>query len=144
MNYYRCAVYNHNYTFGDDEPRLGLAFAALARVAVVSVRAGNLRAAAARAYVRTAGRLRARVLRRINAPSFLIELETDAGLLEQGLTPAAFWLGDCFVWDNAVEAWYITVEQCDAYRRRLAVPRYRLARRGRRRARQALRASSRN
>lgn len=111
MTCYLCTIYNYDYTFGDDEALLGPHYVPAVRVARVAVLARNGREAAARAYVRTVGRVRARKLRELNAPAGCLLAETRWRTLARGLGRTSNWLGDCFVYDNRVEAFYVRVER---------------------------------
>ena len=107
MNLYTCTIYNDNYSAEDYEALLGPYFVPAVRVARISVLAQNGREAAARGYARTVGRVRARFLRDLNAPTVCILLETRWRGLARGLRRTTNWLGDCFFYDNRVEAFYI-------------------------------------
>jgi hypothetical protein len=102
-----CSIYNHDYTFGnsaDADP------ACVTLIARTAVRAGSPRSAAAKVYVRCVGRRRARLLQDVlQAPPSLIQNETDWRAIAPGLMWSSGRLGDCYCFDNLIEAWYIVV-----------------------------------
>jgi hypothetical protein len=111
LNFYTCTIFNHNYTFEEHEAWLGPEHVPAVRVASIIVRARSRREAAARAYVRTVGRVRARILRDLNAPAILVRFETRWRVLARGLGRVRNWLGDCFTYDNMVEAFFVRVQR---------------------------------
>jgi hypothetical protein len=110
LSYFHCVIFNHDYTSQDQEAWFRPGCTRVVRVATATVFARCRRAAAARAYVRTVGKARARFLRDLNAPAIVIEIESRWRTLARGLQRAHIWPGDClFVWDNQVEAFYVRV-----------------------------------
>jgi hypothetical protein len=106
-----CAIWNHDYTFGEGTGGTQPALADVTLVGTARVRAGSARAAAAKGYVRCVGRGRARLLKDVlKAPPALVQQETDWRAIAPGLMRSSNRLGDCYCFDNLVEAWYITVE----------------------------------
>jgi hypothetical protein len=102
---YFCTIFNHDYTFGTEQ---GPASATL--VATTTVRADSPRAAAAKGYVRGVGSDRARLLQDVlHAPPTVVRQETDWRAIAPGLMRSPE-QGNCYCFDNLVEAWYITVE----------------------------------
>jgi hypothetical protein len=128
LNYYRCTLFHHNYTLGDEDDVLDLEYHPAVRIARVGVLARTARQAAARAYVRTVGRARARKLWEISAPMVIVLAEAHWRVMARWLDVTNNWLGRCFVHDNQVEAFYIRVELGTASPRAIAG---RLARRRR-------------
>jgi hypothetical protein len=115
LSYYVCTIYNQNYTFQAQEAWFRPGCTRAVRVAKAAVFARNRREAGAKAYVRTVGRVRARVLRELNAPTIMIEIETRWRALARGLCRARIWPGDClFAWDNSVEIFYVRVARVPA------------------------------
>jgi hypothetical protein len=110
LNQYCCTVFCHD-TYEDHEGWLGPEYVPAVRIASVRVYARNGREAAARAYVRTVGGVRARKLRELNAPAFIIQAETSWRRLTRRLGRTSNWLGRCFVYDNMVEAFYVRVQR---------------------------------
>lgn len=127
-HYYDCTVFNHNYTSEDHEDWLGPEYVQAVRIASVIVHARNAHDAAARAYVRTVGRVRAGKLRKLNAPAVIIQFETSWRKVADCLGRAKNWMGNCFVYDNEFEAFYMRVERCSGT---WPAPARRLARRRR-------------
>jgi hypothetical protein len=111
LNRYLCTVYNYNYTFGGDEALLGSHYVPAVRVARIAVLARNGREAAARGYVRTVGRVRARFLQSLNAPEICVLIESRWRRMAGAMRRTTNWLGDCFVFDNRVEAFYVQIER---------------------------------
>jgi hypothetical protein len=111
LNFYTCTIFNHDYTFEEHESWLGPEHVPAVRVASVTVRARSRREAAARAYVRTVGRVRARKLRELNAPAVLVRAESRWRVLARGLGRVRNWLGDCFTYDNMVEVFLVRVQR---------------------------------
>ena len=110
MHYFRCAIFNQDYTFEAQEAWFRPGCTRAVRVATATVGARSRREAAARAYVRTVGQARARFLRDLNAPAICIKIESCWRTMARGLRRAHIWPGDClFVWDNQVEAFYVRV-----------------------------------
>jgi hypothetical protein len=102
-----CTIYNHDYTFGPaGEPTP----AGVTLVGQAAVRAGSARAAAAKGYVRCVGRPRARLLAQL-LPAGAVQRrhETDWRAIAPGLMRSSGRMGDCYCFDNLVEAWYIQV-----------------------------------
>jgi hypothetical protein len=110
LHYFRCAVFNQDCTFERQESWFRPGCTRAVRIAGATVRARTRREAAARAYVRTIGQARARILRNLNAPALCIEIETRWRSLARCLRRAHIWPGDClFAWDNQVEIFYVRV-----------------------------------
>jgi hypothetical protein len=106
-----CTIWNRDCTFGEGTGRTQPAMAGVTLVGTARVRAGSPRAAAAKGYVRCVGRGQARLLKDVlKAPPALIQQETDWRAIAPGLMRSSGRLGDCYCFDNLVEAWYITVE----------------------------------
>lgn len=104
---YTCAIWNHDCTFPGGTARPSC----LTLVATTRVKANSSRAAAAKGYVRCVGRRRARLLQEVlHAPAALIRQETDWRAIATSLMRSPDRLGDCYCFDNLVEAWYITVQ----------------------------------
>src|SRR5688572_19600020 len=100
MNLYTCTIHfqNRDRDEGESPDRIGS----------VTIAAKNERTAAAKAYFRLVGRHRVRKLKQLNAPSFIINYESDLLGLACGLVRK----GDqersrLYVHDNVVEAWDI-------------------------------------
>ncbi len=120
-----CAIWNHDYTLGDKTGGTQPGVADVTLVGTARVRAGSPRAAAAKGYVRCVGRGRARLLKDfLQASPTLIQQETDWRAIAPGLMRSSNRLGDCYCFDNLVEAWYITVEPASSPTpsRRLPLP----------------------
>ncbi len=106
-----CAVWNHDYTFGGGTGGTQPGLADVTLVGTARVKARSARAAAAKVYVRCVGRGRARLLKDVlKAPPSLVQQETNWRAIAPGLMRSSNRLGDCYCFDNLVEAWYITVE----------------------------------
>jgi hypothetical protein len=102
-----CTIYNHDYTFGKGGEASS---ACMTLIAQTAIRAGSPRSAAAKVYVRCVGRRRARLLHDVfQAPPSLIQNETNWRAIAPGLMRSSSRLGDCYCFDNLVEAWYIVV-----------------------------------
>jgi hypothetical protein len=97
---YLCTIFNHDCTTDQQEAPLGSHYAPAVRVARVLVFARNGQEAAARAYVRTVGRVRARKMREFNAPACCLMMETCRRTLAGGLGRVSNWLVDCFVYET--------------------------------------------
>jgi len=115
--HYVCTIYHFDHTFAYPDfgqyPDFGTERydVPATQVALTPVCARNEREAAAKAYVSTIGRVRARKLRELNAPQGCIDVATKHRVLAKGLKRVENWLG--FVWcfhNHMVEAWYIRVD----------------------------------
>jgi hypothetical protein len=116
-----CAVYSQDLTLGGKEPTP----AGVTLVGQTAVRAAGPRQAAAKGYVRCVGRRRARLLKDVfQAPQTCVENETNWRAIAPGLMRSSNRLGDCYCFDNVLEAWYILVSPAA-----LPLPRRRLSRR---------------
>ncbi len=106
----------HSDTFAPDvESAVGDA-AGVSILTRVTIKAGNPRQAAARAYVRRVGKVRSRLFREMNAPQALVEFETSVRSVGKALRRGPSGLGD-YYHDNLVEAWYFRVEEGTSPRR---------------------------
>jgi hypothetical protein len=108
---FTCAIWNHDYTFGGGTAGPESGPSGMTLVGTARVKAGSPRAAAAKVYVRCVGRRRAQLLKDVlQAPPAVVQQETDWRAIAPGLMRSSNRLGDCYCFDNLVEAWYITVE----------------------------------
>ena len=123
MKRYRCTVFNSDSTFGEPEIALGPMHVPARRVGAIIVHGRSRREAAARAYVRLVGQRRARLLKELNAPAYCIAVESRWRVLARSLARTSNWLGDCFLYDNMAEAFYLRIarlvaaEPFEGYRR---------------------------
>jgi len=79
--------------------------------ATIRVRAGSLRQAAARAYVRAVGRRRVAMLLQQGHPRpEIAALEASPRAVAAGLRRTFSRLGEIYVLENAQEAWFIKVQ----------------------------------
>jgi hypothetical protein len=69
LKHYLCTVFNHNYTVDGCQSWFRPGCTEAVRLAAAKVAVRNGREAAAKAYVRTVGRVRGRFLRELNAPT---------------------------------------------------------------------------
>jgi hypothetical protein len=105
---YDSVIYNHCPTdLEDDENWLGELYLPVVEVARTIALASTKREAAARAWVRTVGRERARAMRELGAPVAVLEMNSDRGQIASELTNAELWIGECLKLDNGVESWFV-------------------------------------
>ena len=113
---YICTIYNFDHTFAYPDfgqyPDFGTERydVPATQAAITSVQARNEREAAAKAYVSTIGRVRARKLRELNAPQVCVDVETKHRTLAKGLKRAENCLGSVYLFHNLVEAYYIRAD----------------------------------
>jgi hypothetical protein len=108
---YLCTIYSQNHTFAakpgfasDDADSDG-------PVGKVVVSGTSPRQAAARAYVECVGRTRARMMReKQQAPRWLAAQEANPRAIAASLRKTKVTQGHCYLLDNLVEGWLITVE----------------------------------
>jgi hypothetical protein len=114
--HYVCTIYHFDHTFAYPDfgqyPDFGTERydVPATQVALTPVCARNEREAAAKAYVSTIGRVRARKLRELNAPQGCIDVATKYRMLAKGLSRMENCLGSTLMLHNLVEAWYIRVD----------------------------------
>ena len=114
-----CTIYGHDYSAGGPPAWLSARPVLVTAPRTVTVSGGNLREAAARAYVRCVGRRRARLLcSRQHAPRRVALQEADAKAIAASLRKTPSPGGACYQLDNLVEAWFIRVEAAPPLPRR--------------------------
>jgi hypothetical protein len=108
---YFCAIYTHQYTLTGTQSCAKGEPGPDALVARVVVSGGSQREAAARAYVQCVGRERARQLQEERrAPRHVARQETNSRAIAASLRKTTRTAGTCYLMDNLVEGWSITVE----------------------------------
>jgi hypothetical protein len=107
---YQCSIYPQGFSLegflrGGRNRVLGTP------VATLTVTGRSVREAAARAYVRGVGRLRAKVLReQLHAPRAVVASETDPRAIAAGLRKTSRGGSVCYQMDNPIDTWCIQVE----------------------------------
>lgn len=110
---FHCTVYTRDYTFGAGEGGTSTPPGAL--VGTLTVSGATAREAAARAYVKRVGKDRARRMRdELDAPRAVVAQETNVRAIAACLRKMGSRLGNCYQYDNFVEAWFIHVEPVEA------------------------------
>jgi hypothetical protein len=108
---FRCTIFNHDYTFGTPTGQVATTPVRVTQVGTVLVKGPAPRQAAAQAYVRCVGRQRARLLRQQRqAPRHIAAQEANLGQIAASLRKTKSRIGECYQFDNLVEAWLIMVE----------------------------------
>jgi hypothetical protein len=106
---YICTIYSH--TFAGKQGFAGGDADGDGALGKVVVSAASPREAAARAYVECIGRTRARTMReKLGAPRSLAAQETNPRAIAASLRKLKRSQGECYLLDNYVEGWLITVE----------------------------------
>jgi hypothetical protein len=118
-SYYLCCLYNHDHTFGefiDESDTLRFRHCLVPAVFETSVHlvGQSGRHAAALAYVQAIGRNRARRMKKMKAPAFMIKAETSPRAVAKLLGRTRIWAGKCLFFDNGIETWYIRVQRLHA------------------------------
>ena len=107
---YRCSLFPQSFV-ADRVAVVGSEPSWSQPVATVRVRAGSLRQAAARAYVRAVGRQRvAWLLQQGHPRPEIAALEARPAAVAAGLRRTFSRRGETYVLENAQEAWFIKVE----------------------------------
>ena len=108
---YICTIYSHDHTFAGKQGFAGGDADGDASLARVVIAAPSPRDAAARAYVECIGRARARLMReKRQAPRSVAAQETNPRAIAASLRKTGRPQGECYLLDNYVAGWCITVE----------------------------------
>jgi len=108
---YICTIHSQNHTFAGKQDFAGSGADSDGPLARLVVSGSSPRQAAARAYVECVGRTRARLMReKLNAPRSVAAQEANPRAIAASLRKTKRPQGDCYLLDNFVEGWLITVE----------------------------------
>jgi hypothetical protein len=108
---YLCTIYSHDHTFAGKQGFAGDDADGNAALGRLVVSGSSPRQAAARAYVECVGRTRARMMReKRKAPRSVAAQEANPRAIAASLRKIRRSWGDCYLLDNFVEGWLITVE----------------------------------
>jgi hypothetical protein len=116
---YLCCLYNYDHTFGeflDESDTLRFRHCLVPAVFETSVHlvAQSARQAAALAYVQAVGQKKARAMKKMKAPAFMIKAETNPRAVTKLFGWTRIWAGKCLFFDNDIETWYIRVQRLHA------------------------------
>jgi hypothetical protein len=108
---YICTIYSHNHTLAAKQGFVDDAGDGDGPVGKVVVSGASPRQAAARAYVECIGRTRARMMREKRAlPRSAAAQEANPRAIAASLRKTRWPQGDCYLLDNFLDGWLITVE----------------------------------
>lgn len=106
---YLCSIYTHDYTTAAATGFAGQEPSYTEPVVEVEVAGATLRQAAARAYARSIGRARARLLRDRQVPDHLARMEARPARVAEALRRVVTRIGEGYEMDLLSRLWFITV-----------------------------------